>query len=584
MMKRNIIYNKVVGLALAALTFTACSDTWDEHYDAATDATIGVNAGSLWQAISSNAELSNFASVVKACDYDLRLGSSQVFTVFAPLNSQFSKAEADRLIAQYQQEKNTGVRQEDNTVVKEFLQNHIALYNHSVSDVMEPANITMMNGKYQQLTKSLFGGSQLVSKSGNLYDNGLLFTIDKQVEFFPNIFEYMTKDPDLDSLRSFLYNSLFYELKFQESQSVAGGLNEAGQTVYLDSVFELQNELFDIMNAEINNEDSTYWMIAPTNDVWSRLIEEYTPYFNYDPAVGDLLEKGTPDSLAYTNIRRAIVDGLFFSRTTNTDRMLADSAMSTQSVLEYTRRNSRWGSDTLAYYQYMKPQQAPTGIFTGTTNVECSNGIVMKADDWKVKPTQTFARTLIFEAERCLKERGTQERNGVKIETTTPYVYNVTRDNPYYSQISGHSFVEYHQELTTYDHNVTFNLTNVLSNMGYDIYLVVVPALASDTLARNIDRAPYKLCFTLGYHDAEGKEQTLMTTDRNGLATEADSVQHVLVAENFKFPICSYGVSEAIPQATLRVETKVRSSELRQGLYQRTMRIDCIILKPHEED
>ena len=83
MMKRYKIYGKVLGLALAALTFVACADKWDDHYDSKGE---GMNDASLWQAINENSNLSNFASVVKACGYDKALGSSQVFTVFAPTN------------------------------------------------------------------------------------------------------------------------------------------------------------------------------------------------------------------------------------------------------------------------------------------------------------------------------------------------------------------------------------------------------------------------------------------------------------------------------------------------------------------
>ena len=109
----------------------SCTDTWDEHYDATAE---GVQKGSLWEAIKQNPELSNFASVIEACGYDVPLGSSQVFTVFAPTNANFSQAEAQALIAQYQAEKGK-VSDEDNTTIKEFLQNHIALYNHSVSSI-----------------------------------------------------------------------------------------------------------------------------------------------------------------------------------------------------------------------------------------------------------------------------------------------------------------------------------------------------------------------------------------------------------------------------------------------------------------
>jgi uncharacterized surface protein with fasciclin (FAS1) repeats len=87
MMKRYNIYKKVLGLALAVLTFAACSDTWDEHYDRLGE---GKNDASLWQAISQNSNLSNFAKVIQACGYDKALNSSQVFTVFAPTNEHFS--------------------------------------------------------------------------------------------------------------------------------------------------------------------------------------------------------------------------------------------------------------------------------------------------------------------------------------------------------------------------------------------------------------------------------------------------------------------------------------------------------------
>ena len=97
-MKRYSIYNKVIGLALVALTFTACADTWDDHYDNKGE---GMNDASLWQAITQDGNLSNFAKVVQACGYDKALNSSQVFTVFAPTNENFSAQEAEELIAGY---------------------------------------------------------------------------------------------------------------------------------------------------------------------------------------------------------------------------------------------------------------------------------------------------------------------------------------------------------------------------------------------------------------------------------------------------------------------------------------------------
>ena len=45
----------------------------------------------------------------------------------------------------------------------------------------------------------------------------------------------------------------------------------------------------------------------------------------------------------------------------------------------------------------------------------------------------------------------------------------------------------------------------------------------------------------------------------------------------------SYGLEEENPQVTLKVETRVSNAQQRNNQYTRTMRIDCIVLKPHEE-
>ena len=58
---------------------------------------------------------------------------------------------------------------------------------------------------------------------------------------------------------------------------------------------------------------------------------------------------------------------------------------------------------------------------------------------------------------------------------------------------------------------------------------------------------------------------------------------YIKVAENFMFPVASYGLEEDEPQVSLKVESYVTSTQQRNNTYTRTMRIDCIILKPHEE-
>lgn len=586
-MKRNNKYIMVIGLAIAALTFAACSDTWDDHNNRAAE---GVEDGSLWQAIQQNPELSNFSSVVEACGYDKSLASAQAFTVFAPTNSCFSKEEADKLIAAYHAEKGK-VDDKDNSTIKEFLQNHIALYNYSVSQSSNDT-IMMMNGKNILLTSSMIGNSPLTS-SNKLYSNGVLFTVNSQIDYFPNVFEYMRRDAELDSLYSFFYNERFYRKEFQASKSVEGGIVD-GRTIYLDSVFRQQNDLFDydFLNARLNNEDSTYWMLMPTNEAWRKLVDEYQNYFNYDNTVDKR------DSVFYTNTRMAIMKGTAFSRTTNTDAMLQDSAMSTNAVLFYNARKYTWGADSLHYYQYFNPL---SGIFTGNTNMECSNGIAMKVQDWKIDKRETFFQTKIIEAEgqgsirevsKVVDKVNTNadgSKDTIWIETIVPRNRYVESGNIYYNKVSDNGFVEFEPTRTTVNHSVTFNIKDVLSNIGYDIYVVTAPALANDSNATDIQRLPTRLKFTLYHHTQDGttvktgNSEGVPLVDNTAVVNQPDEVDYIKVAENFMFPVASYGLEEDEPQVSLKVESYVTSTQQRNNTYTRTMRIDCIILKPHEE-
>ncbi len=575
--------NKIICAGLIscgiAAALTACSDTWDDHYEGTAQ---GVQEGSLWQAIKQNSSLSNFASVIEACGYDKSLDGSQVFTVFAPTNDHFSSSEAAELIQTYNQEKGK-VSDEDNTVIKEFLQNHIALFNHSVSSASNDS-LVLMNGKRITLTSGAIGSTPL-SSSNQLYQNGVLFTVNGKVTYQPSVFEYLRKDADLDSVRSFFYNERFYRKEFLPERSVAGGFVD-GKTVYLDSVFRQQNDLFDynFLGADLNEEDSVYWMVVPTNEVWSQLIDEYSQYFNYDNQVFNR------DSMIYTNPRMAIARGTVFSRSYNQDAALGDSALSTNAYTTSSSRDYYWGRTFLHYYQYgdgtgfnqLKPYE-PGGVFYNAQTTECSNGKVLKTNQWNFNPLNTFYQWIIVEAEDqgSIQEVSKVENTstGEMEETVTPKTCYVDGYNKFYGKLGGNSFIEFEPTRTTVNHTVTFNIKNVLSNIGYDIYLVSAPALANDSNATDNQRLPTKVRCYLSYHDQSGATKT--ETIQSGMATTPDVVDYMLLAEDFKFPCSSFGLEEENPQVTLKVETRVTSTEQRTNKFSRTMRIDCIMLVPH---
>ena len=459
------IYNKVLGLALAALTFTACTETWDEHYEGLGGG--GIHEGTLWQAIKSNPDLSNFATVIEGCDFAKSLDGSQVFTVFAPTNANFSKEEAEALVAEFNKQKSERVVEDDNTVLKEFIQNHIALYNYSVAKDSRDS-IMLMNGKYAVLSSNDIDGVQMITKN-QLYGNGVLYTLRDKVSFLSNVFEYVAKDPDLDSLHSFLYNTKYYYREFMPERSVPGSIVD-GKTQYLDSVFMQRNDLFSYLG-QLNIEDSTYLMVAPTNEVWKNLIEEYEPYFNY-PA--NLTKR---DSMVYTHPRLAIINGTTFSRTFNPDKILNDSALSESCVKEYAMRESRWGGP-YHYYQYMKPLVAPYGVLNESTSevVKCSNGNVYKTSQWNIDKLMTFHKYLIIQGENSGNIKEVSKRpntQGDSVATVQNELVRVDAQNAFYSKVWNKSFMEFAATTATVGYTVTYYLRNVLSNIGYDIYRVI---------------------------------------------------------------------------------------------------------------
>lgn len=587
----------------------SCTDAWDDHYDGTAT---GVSSGTIWQAIESNNDLSNFKRVAVACGYDRALKSSQVFTVFAPTNASLSDAQTESLIARYQTEKLQGIDDKDNSVVVEFIQNHIALYNHSVSATSRDT-ITMMNGKYNVLTSNgianasfLHSGDQL----NKLYSNGLLFTVDQSVKFVPNVFEYLRNEGEgLDSIRNFLYSGdplysdskwkLYYK-NFIASKSVEGGIDSLGRTVYLDSISEQTSKLFSSIGL-LNKEDSTYWMVAPTNTVWKDLVEKYSKHFVYDKTVDRILSVGNIDSLNYVNTRKAIVEGTVFSRTINKAvfdgaSAATDSLMSTNAVPMYELRRYYWGNDSLHYYQYFDPRGAK-GVLSGTTEVACSNGKLLKASQWNFDPQETFIQTIIVEAEgqNAIKEVSKYQVNEETkdsmptispIPKTVPSVYSDNTPNPYYNKVSDNKYIQFDPQ-EGINHTVTFNITGVLSNVPYDIYLVTVPAQAETKNVSPYQRRPTKVAAYIKYKDEDGdiigrgNGKSLVSK----LETPTESVGCLKLAEKYVFPTSNYGLTEDNPRITLEVSTDVKSKETRMdtGTHSAVMRIDCVILKPHVE-
>ena len=106
----------------------------------------------------------------------------------------------------------------------------------------------MMNGKYMPLSSNTFGGSEM--SLCKTVGNGVLYTLGNRVGYSPNVFEYLEKDNDIDSVAGFLYS--FNKYEFQPSLSVPGDIID-GKTHYLDSVTTLENRILTELRAKLSS-------------------------------------------------------------------------------------------------------------------------------------------------------------------------------------------------------------------------------------------------------------------------------------------------------------------------------------------
>ena len=563
-------------LALS-LTMVACSDEWNDHYEAKT-----TGNGTMWEIINSDPTLSNFREVIEQCGYSALLDSKQAFTLFAPTNEYFTAEMRDSVISVYNSQKGTranGAKELRNEAVAQFIYNHLARYKTSVFAGMD-TTISMMNGKRLPLTENSLDGCAF-EKSNISTDNGVVYYLKTPLSFKSNIYEYITsatnRDHDMDSLNSFLTNKNYcYEL-FDAKASVAGDIVD-GKTQYLDSVTVLYNQvLSNFYGAALNDEDSTYYLVAPTNELWKEKLEKYQQFFKYDSNDNNIT-KEVCDSLEYLGPRWAMIMGTAFSKTFNTEESLKDSAFSTNAY-PYRLRYLAWGSYDKKNYQYDKPYAVPTGIFSGTTEVKCSNGILMKANTLNVPDTMRFMYTLY--------SRAGYSPNALDSVTTastsSPDYYQVSSESPFYNKLQDHAYVVISPKSVGGRPECRFNVKSVLSGVKYKVYLLTVPAISGDTLDTNKDfSTKYRVTMKYSYdgtdnksHDETIKPEGSSVSYVDVTTTTGDVTKHYL--GTYKFDYCSFGLDEA------RIKLLFQSRQTGQNIEAKRIRLSAIIFEPEEE-
>lgn len=523
-MKHIKIQLNILSALLLAVSTAGCDDKWEDHYEAP----VSGSDKTVYEVIAETPELSTFKQMIDMTEYADLLGSTQTFTVWAPVNDALADFDLT-----------------DEAQVKRTVLNHMARFNRSTSDASSESGIRMYNGKKMRFEGNTFAGVEMIS-ADNLCRNGVLHTMSDVIPYAYNIREYIDSHAETSDLSDFL--KLFDEELFDVENSTPLDVNEKGETVY-DSVMIQYNRLLDYPSTglgPIADEDSVFTMVVPTNTAWQEAYERIKPWF-----------VANTDSITHVQTSLAVFSDLVFRQNISVPSQY-DMLISTTGC-EHT---------------------AIDAIFGNARYETASNGSLWLTDRVGQNPLESWNQELEIESEESLTRR--------VLTTTRSYstTYDVSADSPYADLISEMSYI-YVSSSTLDNAGVEFTINNPLSGK-YRIYAYFVPAVVDNPSAGN---EISKLKFTVTHpRGANTTRTTTVNYTDNSYVTSPTEVTEMYVGE-ITFPVSSYvdrirTMSDSYDSTQdesrfkILVQSNVTQSEFNAGTYVRSFRIDRIVLVP----
>lgn len=561
----NILKNSLRGCSLLAvgLLAYACSDDWNEHYDTAA---VHDYDGTMLEYLASQADLSQFYDIVCQTGFDDQLNSSQVLTVFAPVNGVFNY---DSLVSEIE----AGSTE---NVLERFVKNHVTLYNINIGS--DEQQVTLLNEKLVDVgTLSTLVIDDVAVSTANLScSNGVVQVLEGYLEYKANLFErleilndsYLASIGGGDDSTVTLFNFLlkYDEEELDEDQSVAIGLNEDGNTEYIDSVTIHNNEVLEALDAYLYREDSTYMVIYPTAEAYQARVEENAKYFNFGYAYSS--DEAYRDSMQNYYANYFALNDLLFNM--NDNQHAEDSLFSTS----YNRYN--W-----EYNVFYKPYEAG-GILDPSTieqEIECSNGTLYVVNDYPYTIYDAFFQEIKCEGESMRYIDTSTDQSWYN--TYTGYTsYSNSADS-----ISDGRYLYVYATSSSRQTSLGFSIPNTLSG-SYDIYIRTLPQSVrvtdSATIASSLP-AQYRFSLYERGSDTGTYPSSATTTFRNpedgsrNYVTDAFNIDTLYIG-TYEFANSYYGASDA--GVVLQMESYVTTSA--RNTYTKELYLDCIILKPSE--
>lgn len=434
-MANNRIYKYVGTIAFGTLLtmMPGCTDTWDDHYNI--DGSASTETATLWEVIKSNPNYSRFADIVQHAKYykddthpvstysyaDI-LNGGQINTIWVPDNSALTEEEYQKWMSMLTSD-TEGNSKDGYNVQQQFIGNHIALWRHNIS---EPGvdTVKMINGKNLEFDKTqrTLGGIAL-GEYNIPTANGVMHVLTGVAPFHYNFYESLKFRDEQTKLGKYVVSK--DTTYFSTASSIEGLPDENGNPTYVDSVYRTSNRLFETKSylpeegrqnwqmaekcfgANINNEDSVFVMLMPTDAAWDAAYENLKEGYNYatiyvDKIKGDLGTNATfkgldADSLQKMSIEMDMVAPLVFNihkqPKINGEKMwtLKDFMQDGGERAEYLLNTY---GDTLRNVGDWKK----SSLFEGVEPIEMSNGIAYEVSSWNF-PVQYYKPDVEVEIE-----------------------------------------------------------------------------------------------------------------------------------------------------------------------------------------
>lgn len=555
-MKNNRILNTakavMVALSLGSMT-TACSD-WDDHYDANTAIAGSANA-TLWENISANQNLSQFAALAKKAGYDQTLSGSQAYTVWAPLNGTFDYETLDNMPVE--------------TLKKQFLQNHISHFNYPASGSIDEKVYTINKklGTFVGNGDYTMNGVE-VANANIASSNGTLHAIDGKLDFNFNIYESINADTyPLDSISAYFAK---YDRKMLDVNNSVKGPVVDGEITYLDSVMVDYNSLSNLIGAYISREDSNYTMILPTNDAWvekkayvNSLVDYLPAYSYYNELPSKVADNDTTTTLLSVNntyLNDSISNLLMVAPLAFNNNLYDNVKLNNLQTGQTLQADSLVSTTGFKYYS-----EDAADLFKNAERVDKSNGAVWITNSLGYKPWD-YKRPVKLDGEYLGYEANTFNGTANALQVTS------LKKNPEVEgRLSNDAYVEVVPDGPASNPEIDYYLPQVYKGK-YVLYICMVPSnINVDTY--NPSMLPNRIQVVYGRFKANGKyEERTITGTFTSDPTKIDTLR---IGE-MEFLNTTAQLDNAMPY--IRIKSRANNS------YDRTLRIDYIRLVPVELD